>query len=200
MTEAEWLTSSRADPLLSYLGEILPEAVANRKIRLFACACVREKWSFLNEPLRTAVAVAERYADHAATLDEVHRAFHGAWGKAPSRSLHLASGVAATEPFQVMRASRVVPSSVRCPLLRDIVGNPFRPLPAIESQWLVWNSECVRRMAQTIYGERRFPDVPVLADALEEAGCVEETILAHCRGPGPHVRGCWVVDLILGKE
>ena len=55
-------------------------------------------------------------------------------------------------------------------------------------------------LAQAIYEERRFGDLPVLADALEEAGCTDADILSHCRGPGPHVRGCWVVDLLLGKQ
>jgi hypothetical protein len=51
-----------------------------------------------------------------------------------------------------------------------------------------------------IYDDRRFQDLPILVDALEEAGCANVDILGHCRGPGPHARGCWVVDLILGKE
>jgi hypothetical protein len=55
-------------------------------------------------------------------------------------------------------------------------------------------------MAQAIYNDRRFSDLPILADALEEAGCTDPDILTHCRGPGPHVRGCWVIDLLLGKE
>jgi hypothetical protein len=55
-------------------------------------------------------------------------------------------------------------------------------------------------LAQVIYDERRFADLPILADALEEAGCTNTDILDHCRLPGEHVRGCWVVDLILRKE
>ena len=56
------------------------------------------------------------------------------------------------------------------------------------------------KLARTIYDDRRFDLLPILADALEEAGCGDAEILAHCRGPGPHVRGCWAVDLVLGKE
>jgi hypothetical protein len=56
------------------------------------------------------------------------------------------------------------------------------------------------RLAEQIYKERAFNRLPTLADALEESGCQEADLLAHCRGPGPHVRGCWVVDLLLGKE
>jgi hypothetical protein len=56
------------------------------------------------------------------------------------------------------------------------------------------------KLARSIYQEERFHDLPVLADALEEAGCTDADILAHCRQPGSHVRGCWVVDAILGKS
>jgi hypothetical protein len=87
---------------------------------------------------------------------------------------------------------------VQTVLLRDLFGNPFRPV-ALQSEWLVHNDGTAQRLAQSIYEERTFDRLPVLADALEEAGATESTILNHCRGPGPHVRGCWVVDLLLGK-
>ncbi len=83
--------------------------------------------------------------------------------------------------------------------LRDIIGNPFRPVAA-NPAWLAWNDEAIPKMAQAIYDERAFARLPLLADALEDAGCTEAEILAHSRGPGPHVRGCWVVDLLLGKK
>jgi hypothetical protein len=57
----------------------------------------------------------------------------------------------------------------------------------------------VTALAEAIYADRAFDRMPVLADALEEAGCSDDQILSHCRGEGPHVRGCWVVDLVLGK-
>ena len=84
------------------------------------------------------------------------------------------------------------------PLLRDVFGNPFRLL-SVQRHWLTWNDRTIPKLAQTIYDDRRFDLLPILADALEEAGCDNADILAHCRGPGPHVRGCWVVDLLLGK-
>jgi len=84
--------------------------------------------------------------------------------------------------------------------LRDIFGNPFQPLPTIDSSWLSWNDRSIRKLAQAIYDDRTFDRLPILADALEESGCHNEDILAHCRAPGPHVRGCWIVDLVLGKE
>jgi hypothetical protein len=84
-------------------------------------------------------------------------------------------------------------------LLRDVIGNPFAPIE-VERRWLRWNRGGVRKLAQVVYDERRFEDLPVLADALEEAGCTHADILTHCRQPGEHVRGCWVVDLLLGKS
>ena len=84
-------------------------------------------------------------------------------------------------------------------VLRCVVGNPFRPV-TIHPDWSTWNNGTVPNLAQTIYDDRRFDLLPILADALEEAGCDSADILAHCRGPGPHVRGCWVVDLLLEKS
>ena len=81
-------------------------------------------------------------------------------------------------------------------LLRDIFGNPFRPVAA-DPKWL---TSAVVGLAQAIYEERAFDRMPILADALEEAGCDNADVLNHCRQPGEHVRGCWVVDLVLGKE
>jgi hypothetical protein len=86
----------------------------------------------------------------------------------------------------------------QAPLIRDILGNPFRPI-TIDPVWTAWNDQTVPRIAQAIYADRTFDHLPILADALEDAGCSDADILAHCRGPGPHVRGCWVVDLLLGK-
>jgi hypothetical protein len=87
----------------------------------------------------------------------------------------------------------------QCDLIRDILGYPYRPVTIIPS-WLCWNDGTVVKIAQSIYDERRFEDLPILADALEDAGCDNEDILAPCRQSDAHVRGCWVVDLILGKE
>src|SRR5262249_41872997 len=84
-------------------------------------------------------------------------------------------------------------------ILGDIIGNPFRP-GAVDLAWLTWNDGTVPKMAQHIYDTRDFSLLPILCDALEEAGCGNEDIIQHCRQPGEHVRGCWVVDLLLGKE
>jgi len=82
-----------------------------------------------------------------------------------------------------------------CEQFRDVAGNPFRPT-AFNPRW---RSETAIALASSIYAERAFDRLPILADALEEAGCDHAEVLSHCRGPGPHVRGCWVVDLVLGK-
>jgi hypothetical protein len=84
-------------------------------------------------------------------------------------------------------------------LLRDIFGNPSRSVP-VDPSWLAWNDRTVLKLAQAIYAEQAFDGLPILADALEEAGCVSSDLLAHCRSAGPHVRGCWVVDCLLGQE
>ena len=83
--------------------------------------------------------------------------------------------------------------------MRDIFGNPFRPV-TVNPGWLAWNDGTVPRIAQAIYDERAFDRMTILADALEDAGCTDQDILGHCRSGGEHVRGCWVVDLLLGKE
>jgi hypothetical protein len=86
------------------------------------------------------------------------------------------------------------------PLIRDIFANPFHPLPPVSTLVLAWGDGAVPKLAQSIYDEAAFDRLPILADALEEAGCSEEALLAHCRGAGGHVRGCWAVDLLLGKQ
>jgi hypothetical protein len=102
-----------------------------------------------------------------------------------------------------VRAEREIQAN----LLRDIFGNPFGPQLASDLSWETWHDRTLPKLAQAIYDERDLPGgrldttrFGVLGDALEDAGCTDTEILAHCRGPGPHVRGCWVVDLLLGKE
>jgi hypothetical protein len=91
-------------------------------------------------------------------------------------------------------------SAVLSDLLRDIIGNPFRPVPVIDPDWLRWQGGTVVRLAAGIYAERRFIELPILADALEDAGCTDADILNHCRNGGEHARGCWILDCFLMKE
>jgi hypothetical protein len=80
-------------------------------------------------------------------------------------------------------------------LLEDVCGNQFREVKFSPS----WRTGTVVALARQMYEAREFSAMPILADALQDVGCDNEDVLAHCRGPGPHVRGCWVVDLVLDK-
>jgi hypothetical protein len=86
----------------------------------------------------------------------------------------------------------------QCVVLRDLF-NPFHCV-CLDPAWLKWNSNAIPCMAQAIYDERAYNRLPILADALEEAGCDDPDLLNHCRQPGEHLRGCWVIDLLLGKN
>jgi hypothetical protein len=116
----------------------------------------------------------------------------------------------ASNPFDILggRKRGACPSEEReqSRFVRCIFGNPFRHF-AVEPAWLAWRDGAVGKMAHAAYDDRLLPSghldparLAVLADALEEAGCSDAEVLGHLRGPGPHVRGCWVIDLLLGKE
>ncbi|MBP3959436.1 hypothetical protein J8F10_29685 [Gemmata sp. G18] len=82
-------------------------------------------------------------------------------------------------------------------MFRELFGpSPLRPLTFSPS----WRTSTTVALASQMYESRDFSAMPILADALQDAGCDSADVLDHCRGPGPHVRGCWVVDLALGKE
>ena len=81
-------------------------------------------------------------------------------------------------------------------LLRDIFGNPFRPVAFDPA----WRTDTALILARQMYESRDFSLMPILADALQDADCESDDMLNHCRSDGPHVRGCWVVDLVLGKQ
>jgi hypothetical protein len=89
-------------------------------------------------------------------------------------------------------------SAAQLRLLRDVLGRPDGIAPAEVRDWLGWHSGLVPKLARSIYDDRAFDRTPVLGDALEDAGCTNDDVLTHCRRPGPHTRGCWVVDLLLG--
>jgi hypothetical protein len=156
------------------------------------------------------VELAEYLADGSATEDERV----GAFLTVPNGSPHRLGGVSAAllnwsgaqAAHAVLRALELgwhsayyrANRGVRVEianLIRDVFGNPFEPVAFDPS----WRAEAVFGLARGMYESRDFTPMPVLADALEDAGCADADILAHCRGPGPHVRGCWVVDLVLGK-
>jgi hypothetical protein len=125
-------------------------------------------------------------------------------------ALRSASGAMArrsTAPGFVVRALvhgstvavEVAERAAQCRLARDCWGNPFRTIE-VKPAWRAANGAAVARLARALYDERDFDQLPVLADALEDAGCDSNNILEHLRRPGPHVRGCWALDLILGRS
>jgi hypothetical protein len=226
MTEAEWLACNDPKPLL----EFLRGKGTDRKLRLFACACCRRAWDSMPDPRsRKAVETAENYADGRATDQELNTVSHDALSAAQVKATEaelLADNWrtrlnASFAPWAAVEATvrngrdgigngmtviliakdtargiGPVEIEVQARLVRDIFGNPFRP-GTIDS---VWQTHEVVALAEAIYDQRAFDRLPSLVDALEEAGCTNTYILDHCRQPGPHVRGCWVVDLILGKK
>jgi hypothetical protein len=212
MTEAEWLACT--DPRL--LLVFLEGQASDRKARLFACGLARSLWPYLgDERSRQVVEIAEKYADNLATKAELAAAREAALDANRGAASRTVSWVGDRWPWQ---AARMIVASVRQvqmdraakdwsgmligrsrSLSHCIFANPFRPSPLIKPAVLGWNGGTVVHLAQAVYDERAFDRLPILADALEDAGCHDAGILAHCRGPEPHVRGCWVLDLLLGK-
>src|SRR5205085_4812429 len=89
-------------------------------------------------------------------------------------------------------AGRRAEQRQQCDLLRCVFGPlPFRAPPRLKAAWLAWEGGTVPKLAAAVYEERAFDRLPILADALEDAGCTETELLTHLRAPGPHVRGCW---------
>jgi hypothetical protein len=130
------------------------------------------------------------------------------WAAARARACAVALGEmrrTAPEPaprweeLPIWKTTFTAEAARQADLLRDVVGNPFRPV-RLDPSWTAWHNGVVANMARNIYDERRFDELPILADALEDAGCDSTPILTHCRSDAEHARGCWLVDLILGKE
>jgi hypothetical protein len=185
----------------------------DRKCRLLRCAHCRRTWHLLpDERYRRAVELAERFADglageaerHAAStaLNQIGKALWEGGAREPAAwAWWVAATLIERVPFgtsaSIRPASHPATAAEECALLREIVGDPFRPV-RIDPAWRAWDGGCVPGLARTIYQERAFDRLPVLADALEEAGCADAGLLDHFRGPGPHVLGCWALDAVLG--
>lgn len=217
MTEQEWLTCTDPDAMLTFLRGKSSE----RKLRLFACSCCRRIWHLLtDERSRKGVEIAERYADGEASDEEMEVAFRAAWAVLTHcLGPQAAAAEAAAEstwghdafgpPYHLSLLTYSIFFAVgedkseriaQCRLLREVIGNPFLPPQPFLSATLTWNGGTVTQLARHIYDDRAFDRLPILADALEEAGCTDTDILNHCRQPGEHVRGCWLVDMLLGKS
>jgi hypothetical protein len=220
MTEQEWLQATDRRPMLEYLRG----KVSDRKLRLFSCACCGIVWHLIAaEQNRRAVEFAERLADgategrnlaavRAATRDGtawctlLASAWDAACQAAGSGARDAARSAFWSKTWDGREAretawsqARAAEKHAQAKVLRDIFGNPFRPV-SFDPAWLTWHNSLLVSMARQMYESRNFTDMPVLADALEDSGCDNADILTHCRQSGEHVRGCWVVDLLLGKQ
>jgi hypothetical protein len=156
--------------------------------------------SSMDEPARFAVGLAYRVATAAlwtATTQSALRATESA--ALAIQGLRAALAEAAPGPRRPFAEALRAEALAQAALVRDVFGDPFRLMIHLDPSWLVWNGGTVPALAESIYNERNWASLPVLADALEDAGCSCPEILTHCRGPGPHARGCWVLDLLLGK-
>lgn len=220
MNEAEWLVCGNPQLML----EFLRGKVSNRKLRLFLVSVARSVWDKIDrEDMRQAVEAGELHADGLMTQEELrgHNSamynyvsnptaeqrewfrgvIHGSAEKLGALKLSLLcvfseQGLSTIPGPPAYRDGLRLTSQYQPPLLHEIFGNPFRPVTFNPA----WRTDTAIALARTMYESREFSAMPILGDALQDAGCDNEDVLNHCRGDGPHVRGCWVVDLVLGKE
>ncbi len=205
MTEAEWRACRDPRQMLDY--HRMKEDP--RRLRLLAAACVRRIVPADAAPLAFEVLdVVERYADGAADRAEflvARKAVRKAGKDGPPnqivlRALRGLTGDAMEGMTGTISNIRPVTGpdggAAECGLIRCLFGNPYRPT-AFDPAWL---TSTVLALARGIYDEWAFDRMPILADALQDAGCDEAEILGHCRGGEPHARGCWVVDGLLGRR
>jgi hypothetical protein len=211
MKELVWTITK--DPIR--MLELLGENASKRKLRLFIAHGVTVIGTLFGENKELA-ELHERVAEGLATEEDLERFLlrdmQFLWDhRAPGGNLPSVGQTARLvvrerfklAPLEKSQAitveSRAAEYSEMCSVLRCIFGNLFHS-NIVDPVLLSWNGGTALHLAQAIYDERAYERLPILADALEEAGCTDAAILDHCRGPGPHVRGCWVVDLLLGKE
>jgi hypothetical protein len=212
MNEQEWDACTDLTPML----DLLRGKASGRKLSLFAVACCRrDRWLMKDGRSRHAIEWTGRLIEGLTGDDDPDAPSSGDCYLMASAAHYCmavtwqaGNGDAEAAVQYVRRVVESLPESHRntgvilrghAAQLRCVFGNPFRPV-VLESSWLAWNDGTVVKLAHSIYEERAFDRLPILADALEEAGCDNADILAHCRQSGEHVRGCWALDLVLGKE
>jgi hypothetical protein len=219
VTETQWLACVAAP---ERMVKAICNRVSDRKLRLFAVACVRSILPRSRDVHRGTVAqlaeMAEAFIDGMVPAIELNRAHtetipwdHEVWaaiqachpearlaaihtvraGAKAAQGLWLAAhGYPQRSPEAL--AARRIEFERQTVLARCVFGNPFRRV-ALAAQW---RTGTVLALARAVYEDRAFERLPILGDAIEEAGCSEVELLAHCRSSGPHVRGCWVIDLL----
>jgi hypothetical protein len=218
MTEADWNSCTDPTAMLAFLRG--SGKASDRKFRLLAVCC----WPLIRreglwQRLHRVVQVAGRYADGQAARQELLNAKSVAWSLAhPILRLVMPPGVPLPQPRDILLAAYAaeertttlaerLAEAVAWPGLREaapaLLREVFGPLPfrtaAIDPLWLAWNERCVARLAETAYQNEAFDLLPLLGDALEDAGCADGELLGHLHRPGPHCRGCWALDRLLGK-
>jgi len=194
MTEQEWVACTDPTPML----EFLRGKASDRKLLLFAVTCCYLGGRKTLVPNFEAVV---RFADGHCNLNEVRNywapGFSSAYVSWPEQPFAWASSFVREYTIPDEGGVDRRPKGDKLPpFLHDIFGNPFRPI-AIDPRWL---TSTVVDLAAVIYQEKAFDRMPNLVDALMDAGCDNDEIIDHCRSGGLHVRGCWLVDLLLGKE
>ena len=229
MSEAEWLTGNRSVPMLlsirdtaderkvllfncaccrriwSHLGRADQMAVNDVERVVDDPAAIRE-WQSRIEPERRADLAIHGLADEPVSDDmralltnqtTIRLRLGGTqgWGIG-SLAFYVAKLIAEALPENGRRAAAAAEEREQAELVREVFGNPFRPVTFDPT----WRTSTAIALAQQMYESRDFSLMPILADALQDVGCDNPDILDHCLGSGPHVRGCWVVDLILGKS
>jgi len=206
MTETDWLTCRYSYDMLDHIALV----ASPRKLRLFACACCRRLWHQLPDESRHVVVIAERHIDGQAPREDLLTAIRSApqgrkksgahWNSVQLKPFAQAQRTALTfksenpieNAWDAARESMTLLESDQCDIIRDIFGNPFRETPEFAA------SPEVRSLAFDIYNHSQFDLLPKLGSALEAAGCEDEPLLAHCHADLDHVRGCWVVDHVVG--
>lgn len=212
MTEAEWLDSTNVLKLVSFLRG----NASDRKVRLFCCACCRLLWPRLPDarnralveaveetPLRSkddprfwALIVQSSENEHEWRQERAYWAV-----KYLGRSFYKLPPLECTVAVvaNTLTALGGDAGPVLADLLRDVIGNPFRPI-RLDPSWLRANGRAAENLVAEIHQDQRWDYLPVLGDALEDAGCDVEELLTHCHAEKGHVRGCWAVDLLLRMD
>jgi hypothetical protein len=220
MTEEEWERCDSPGRALQAINRLIRSANSGlrRKFRLVGCHALRRiQRHATDERFGRALDVAERHFDGTATFAELRAAVVAAQQgyeahrsdleEPDERAAQKLTHLLRPDPFAAAYDSFGAVSfewwrgadEVRAELMgliREVFGNPFRPVAFDPA----WRTGTAIELARQMYDAREFSAMPILADALQDAGCENADVLGHCRGPGPHVRGCWVVDLVLGNS